>query len=79
MEPDQIREQVNQRYGSVVQSKTGLHEQTVAKAFGYTEEELRALPDGANLGLSCGNPFPLANLKEVCRPLFSPLSLCAFC
>ena len=31
---------------------------------GYTEEELKAVPDGANLGLGCGNPVALASLKE---------------
>ncbi len=31
---------------------------------GYTEEELRAVPEGANLTLGCGNPVALASLKE---------------
>ncbi len=31
---------------------------------GYTEEELSAIPQGANLGLGCGNPVALASLKE---------------
>lgn len=30
---------------------------------GYTQEELNALPEGANLGLGCGNPVALASLK----------------
>lgn len=30
---------------------------------GYSAEELSALPDGANMGLSCGNPNALAALK----------------
>ena len=37
----------------------------IAGAFGYTEEELTAIPDKANLGLSCSNPFVVANLKNV--------------
>jgi len=64
MEPKQIYDQVNKRYGSVNKSSTGKYEQTVTKAFGYTEEELAGIPDGANLGLSCGNPFALAKLRE---------------
>lgn len=32
-------------------------------ATGYSEEELRAIPDGANLGLGCGSPIGLAGLK----------------
>jgi arsenite methyltransferase len=32
-------------------------------ALGYTTEELASAPDGANLGLGCGNPQAIANLK----------------
>ncbi len=35
----------------------------LAKKIGYSADELSALPDGANLGLSCGNPAALAALK----------------
>jgi len=35
----------------------------VARAIGYTDAELCAIPEGANLGLSCGNPAALAALK----------------
>jgi SAM-dependent methyltransferase len=35
----------------------------LARELGYTVEELKALPDGANMGLSCGNPAALAALK----------------
>jgi len=35
----------------------------VAEAFGYSAEELRSIPAEANLGLSCGNPTALANLR----------------
>ncbi|MAE77853.1 MAG: arsenite S-adenosylmethyltransferase [Planctomycetes bacterium] len=35
----------------------------VAGLLGYTEEELRDLPGGANLGLGCGNPHALAALS----------------
>jgi arsenite methyltransferase len=34
----------------------------VAKEVGYTDEELAGLPDGANMGLSCGNPTAVASL-----------------
>ncbi len=30
---------------------------------GYSEEDLRAVPKGSNLGLGCGNPTALASLK----------------
>lgn len=35
----------------------------LAQQIGYTEDELAALPDSANMGLSCGNPTALAALK----------------
>ena len=38
--------------------------QDISKSIGYTEEELKAVPEGANLGLGCGNPVVLASLKE---------------
>jgi ubiquinone/menaquinone biosynthesis C-methylase UbiE len=34
----------------------------IAKVVGYTEEELRSIPEGANMGLGCGNPVALASL-----------------
>jgi len=36
----------------------------ISKGIGYTEEELKAVPEGANLGLGCGNPVALALLRE---------------
>lgn len=38
--------------------------QDVSKKIGYSEEELKAVPEGANLGLGCGNPVAIASLKE---------------
>jgi len=35
----------------------------LAHKLGYTKEELQALPEGANMGLSCGNPAALAALN----------------
>ena len=35
----------------------------LARELGYSKEELLALPEGANMGLSCGNPAALAALK----------------
>jgi arsenite methyltransferase len=34
-----------------------------AKVIGYGKKELEALPEGANMGLSCGNPTAIASLK----------------
>ena len=38
--------------------------QDISRSVGYTEEELTAIPEGANLGLGCGNPVALASLRE---------------
>lgn len=38
--------------------------QTISKGIGYTDEELTSVPEGANLGLGCGNPVALASLAE---------------
>jgi SAM-dependent methyltransferase len=35
----------------------------LARELGYSVAELQALPEGANMGLSCGNPAALAALK----------------
>ena len=35
----------------------------VSRALGYTDEELAAVPEGADLGLGCGNPVALASLR----------------
>ena len=35
----------------------------LAQQIGYSPAELAALPDGANMGLSCGNPTALASLR----------------
>jgi SAM-dependent methyltransferase len=36
----------------------------VSQAIGYSQEELSSLPQGADLGLGCGNPTALAALHE---------------
>ncbi|UCE40849.1 MAG: arsenite methyltransferase [Candidatus Aminicenantes bacterium] len=36
----------------------------IGKAIGYDEEELKSVPENANLGLGCGNPVALASLKK---------------
>jgi ubiquinone/menaquinone biosynthesis C-methylase UbiE len=36
----------------------------ISKEIGYTDEEIKSAPEGANLGLGCGNPIALASLKE---------------
>ncbi|KAH7920771.1 NAD(P)-binding protein [Leucogyrophana mollusca] len=37
---------------------------TVARAFGYTPEQLQSIPVESHLGLSCGNPVAAASIKQ---------------
>jgi len=36
----------------------------ISKTVGYSDDEMNAVPDGANLGLGCGNPLAIVSLKE---------------
>jgi arsenite methyltransferase len=70
-----VHEMVRQGYAAIAASGTSgrspscgcggkkITPQDLAKRIGYSAEELAALPEGANLGLSCGNPAALAALK----------------
>ncbi|KAB3547202.1 MAG: arsenite methyltransferase [ANME-2 cluster archaeon] len=67
----EIKQFVKDRYASIASNEgsccsccncnTGLVEQ--AKSIGYSEAEIRNIPDGAVMGLGCGNPTALAELK----------------
>ncbi|KAK9452452.1 arsenite methyltransferase [Dipodascopsis uninucleata] len=62
-------QEVQSRYGDIAKRSgdTGSQhdsEEHIAKAFGYSTEDLCSPPDKANLGLSCGNPVAYANMKE---------------
>jgi ubiquinone/menaquinone biosynthesis C-methylase UbiE len=61
-----IVEKVRSRYAAFADSGLSTeHEgvRAVAEAFGYTPEELAAIPAEANMGLSCGNPTAFARLR----------------
>jgi SAM-dependent methyltransferase len=76
MEKEAIREKVKEGYGRVARenrsccgagssccgSSTSI--QTIGEMIGYSKEEMGQVPEGANLGLGCGNPVALAGLKE---------------
>jgi SAM-dependent methyltransferase len=64
---ENIEQEVRSRYGSIALSDLSSEQdgvRQVAQAFGYTPEELASIPAEANMGLSCGNPTALANLRE---------------
>lgn len=57
---------VRAKYGAVAESSLSTRDagvRAVAEAFGYSAEELLSIPEGANMGLSCGNPTATAHLK----------------
>lgn len=61
-----ITEVIRAKYGETATS--GLSSghagvRAVAEAFGYSADELGSIPAEANMGLSCGNPTALANLR----------------
>ncbi len=63
---ESVRDFVRDGYGATADAAGSLDAAgaaRVAAAFGYGADELAALPDGANLGLSCGNPTATASLK----------------
>ncbi|MDR3633440.1 MAG: arsenite methyltransferase [Isosphaeraceae bacterium] len=72
MADSEVKAFVQLRYGEVAQgtatcgSLCGCTEnaEDLALSFGYSPEELASLPEGANLGLSCGNPQTLAGLQR---------------
>src|SRR3989339_1466192 len=67
---EKIRETVRQGYTNIAKGKANCcccgssAPDKLAEAIGYTSQELDILPDGANMGLSCGNPTAIANLKS---------------
>ena len=73
MDSADIKEMVRNRYGSIAAASasccapatsSGTPEGEKSARMGYTEAELTAVPDGANLGLGCGNPQAIAALRS---------------
>jgi len=75
MKEVEVRKAVRERYGNIAKQSSpccapkasccsGSVAQDISKALGYSEEELQSVPEGANLGLGCGNPVALASLKK---------------
>jgi ubiquinone/menaquinone biosynthesis C-methylase UbiE len=66
----ELKDAVKERYAAVAEGTATCgslcgctaNADGLATAFGYSAEELATLPEGANLGLSCGNPQALAAL-----------------
>jgi arsenite methyltransferase len=76
LEAQTVIEKVREGYGAIAREGgsccgtavsccggAGASADTLARHIGYSADELAALPEGANMGLSCGNPNALAALK----------------
>ena len=65
---EKIRETVRKGYTDIAKGKSDCcgssSPEKLAEAIGYSKGELKFLPDGANMGLSCGNPTAIADLKQ---------------
>ncbi|KAJ5135729.1 Arsenite methyltransferase [Penicillium bovifimosum] len=68
MDSNPIYNHVQGRYGGLADRSAACEqrktEQAIAQSFGYDAGELSSIPAAANLGVSCGNPLVLANLRE---------------
>lgn len=75
-ETESLRQKVREGYGQIAQGGSSCcgpakgccgspaaDSESLTRHIGYSAEELAALPEGANLGLSCGNPNALAALQ----------------
>lgn len=73
---DEVRQAVRENYGAVARADgacgcgpacctpAGLPAaEILSRGIGYSENEVNAVPEGANLGLGCGNPQAIAALK----------------
>ncbi len=73
-DPEVVRQAVRDGYGEIARSSGSCccagssccgapaSPDDRARAIGYSPDDLAALPDGANMGLSCGNPTAIASL-----------------
>lgn len=69
-----IRDKVKDRYGKIAQREVSTAGccgggasstvELISSAVGYGKTEMESVPDGANLGLGCGNPVALAAIRE---------------
>jgi SAM-dependent methyltransferase len=75
MEEKDIKNVVREKYGNIAAASgsccstasccgDGNSLVQMGQRIGYSEAELTAVPEGANLGLGCGNPIALASLTE---------------
>lgn len=69
MKKEKIKKVVRDGYAKIAKQGSSCCKSTdparnISRKIGYTKEELKTIPEGANLGLGCGNPVALASLRE---------------
>jgi arsenite methyltransferase len=72
MDDQQMKTAIERKYAQVARGEAAgaalcgckPNAEELALTFGYSRDELSSLPEGANLGLSCGNPQALADLRD---------------
>ena len=69
---DEVRQAVQERYSTIAETRgaTSCCDSSLvatldekAHQVGYAPEDTQAVPEGANLGLGCGNPVAIASLR----------------
>ena len=70
MKKERIKKIVKESYGKIAETGcrcscdcNDMDNEQIAKSLGYSEQEIKAVPE-ANLGLGCGNPNALGDIKE---------------
>jgi SAM-dependent methyltransferase len=63
VEEEKVKKVVREGYAEIAKKRSSCCGQGVSEQLGYSEDELRSLPEGADLSLGCGNPVALASLK----------------
>jgi arsenite methyltransferase len=67
MKKEEIKKTVREGYAKVARQGCSCcqpsQDKDISKRIGYSDEEMGSVPEGANLGLGCGNPVALASLK----------------
>ncbi|MFO8165643.1 MAG: hypothetical protein R6T98_14070 [Desulfatiglandales bacterium] len=61
--PDPRRPEENQKKKLCCGTPNGVTAADIALALGYSGVDMTAMPEGANMGLGCGNPQAIASLQ----------------
>lgn len=64
MREERIKKRVRESYAKAVKSASCCGSPETVKRIGYSEDELKSVPEGARFSFGCGNPTALASLKE---------------